>query len=153
MENLGQRSRDQPHFVMDLQRRLRSWPVDNDDDRGSDCWSTTPRSGDRRDLSTTTSSAGAVQTYLLTERPQTTHVLLRRADLPADVDAAAIGQPGIKQGNIGRGGRDTTQSLAGSRRLPHDEIVGPSEQVDQSPPNQLLIIKDEDSDGLDAHHE
>ena len=75
------------------------------------------------------------------------------ADLSADVDAAALRQPRIEQGDIGCGSRDATQGLSSRSGLPNDdEIVGRSEQVDQSSPNQLVIIKNEDSDGLMARH-
>jgi hypothetical protein len=38
------------------------------------------------------------------------------------------------------------------RECDDDEIIGRREQVGQSSPNQLMIIKDEDSDGFDARH-
>ena len=78
---------------------------------------------------------------------------MRGANLPADVDAAAVRQPGIEQRDIGCGCWDAMQGIGGGRGLTDDEeIIGRCEQVGQASPNQLVIIKDEDSDGFDARH-
>ena len=48
---------------------------------------------------------------------------------------------------------DATQGITCGRGLTDDdEIVGRGEQVDQSSPNQLAIVKDEDPDGLEVSY-
>jgi hypothetical protein len=75
------------------------------------------------------------------------------ADLPADIDAAAIREPGIEERDVGSNGGNATQCIAGGRGLTDDDqIVGRRQELGKSSPNQFMIIKDEDSDRLVPGH-
>jgi hypothetical protein len=69
------------------------------------------------------------------------------ADVSADLDPAAIGQPRIEQGDVRPRGRNTSQRLASVRGFPDDlHIVRGTEQVGEAPSDELMVVEDEDPD-------
>ena len=72
---------------------------------------------------------------------------MRRADVAADVDAAAVGQPGVENGDVRRGGRDAAQRLGGGAGLTdHLDVVLGLEQVGDAAPDDLVVVEQEDPD-------
>jgi hypothetical protein len=65
-------------------------------------------------------------------------------DLPADLDAAAVGQPGVQHGDIRLHGGDAAQRLAGPASLTHHlDIAVLLQQIPQPAPDHLVIVEQE----------
>ncbi len=72
-----------------------------------------------------------------------------RAKLAADGDTVAVGQPDVEHGDIRTQGRDSYQRLGRGRRLAHDDdVVLGLEQLLDAAPDHLVVVEQEDANGL-----
>ena len=70
------------------------------------------------------------------------------ADLAADLDPVAVGQPDVEDGHVGRGGRDPPVGLLGRSGLADDlEVVLRLEQLAQPAADDLVIVEQEHAGG------
>src|SRR3954470_8638838 len=70
-----------------------------------------------------------------------------RTDVPADVDAVAVRQPGVEDGDVGAQRRDDPGGLPRRPGLPDDpDVVGGLEQGGQAAPDHLVVVEQEDAD-------
>ena len=70
-----------------------------------------------------------------------------RADLPADVDAAAVGQPGVEHRDVGPQRRDPGGRLLRRTGLAdHLDVALALQQLTQAAPDHLVVVEQEDSD-------
>src|SRR6187431_2088831 len=88
---------------------------------------------------------GGEECLLVVERGQyhAVDLRMRRANLSADLDPAAIGQARIEQGDVWSRGRNASQRLSGISGLPNNlDVISGIEQVREATPHQLMIIED-----------
>ena len=70
------------------------------------------------------------------------------ADLPGDLDAAALLQLDVEHGHIGPGGRDPVQGLSAGGRLADDlDVALALQQVAHPAPDDLVVVEEEDASG------
>ncbi len=92
---------------------------------------------------------GVEECLVLVERRQhqAVEVGVRRPEVPADVDAAAVGEPHVEHGDIGPRGRNATQRLLGGAGLAdHLQVAGGFQQVAHTPAHHLVIVEEKDPD-------
>ena len=76
-----------------------------------------------------------------------------RAHVAADVDAAAVGQPGVEHGDVGAQRRDPGRGLPRGAGLADDlDVAVALEQVAQPAPDDLVVVEQEDADRLAGVH-
>ena len=69
---------------------------------------------------------------------------MRRADVAADVDAAAVGQPGVEHGDVGSGGGMRRSASAAVPASPTTVMSSVGvEQVSNAAPDDLVVVEQE----------
>jgi hypothetical protein len=68
---------------------------------------------------------------------------VHRPDVPAHVDAAAVGQPRVEHGHVRPQLEDPALALARRAGLPHHVDAGVFQQVSDTPSDQFMVIKEE----------
>ena len=69
------------------------------------------------------------------------------ADVAANLDTAAVGDPYIEDGDIGTGARDAVERLGGRAGLAHDfQVVFGLEQLADAAADHLVVVEQEDLD-------
>lgn len=64
------------------------------------------------------------------------------ADFSTDVNARAVGQPGVEHGDIGSDGRYSSLRLGSRRRLADDrDAIGRLDQLTKTPPHDLVVVE------------
>lgn len=74
---------------------------------------------------------------------------VRRTDLTAHFDTVAVGKAHVEDGDVGPGRRDARERLLDGPGLAHhlDVVLG-LEQVAHPDPDDLVVVEEEDADGL-----
>jgi hypothetical protein len=79
-------------------------------------------------------------------------VRVDRADLPAHVDAAAVGEPAVEHRDVGPERGDPRHRLDRGAGLAHDgDVTLALEQVPQAPAHHLVVVEQEDADRVGGH--
>ena len=74
-----------------------------------------------------------------------------RADLAADLDAAAVGQPNVEHRDVGPGRGDAVERVGGGAGLADDlHVPLEPDQVGEAPSDDLVVVHEEHADGAVA---